>query len=199
MQRDVSLQTTVKEAMMRRLVVLALVLGLVAPTLWAGELAGVVLDDEIMVDDTGLKLNGMGLRKKLWVKVYVAGLYLETPTADGDTAAESQQVKRMVMHFQTNKAKKGKMDSAWQEGFENNAPDMAAIADRVQVFKGYFGDMKDGDVVEMTLVPGAGTKVTINGSTKGTIEGDDFAEALVRVWVGDSPPSDDFKAGLLGG
>ena len=55
------------------------------------------------------------------------------------------------------------------------------------------------DVVEMTLVPGKGTTVVVNGATKGTIEGDDFAEALVNVWVGDSPPTDEFKKGVLGG
>ncbi len=59
--------------------------------------------------------------------------------------------------------------------------------------------MDDGDVVEMTLVPGKGTTVVVNGATKGTIEGDDFAEALVNVWVGASPPTDEFKKGVLGG
>jgi hypothetical protein len=184
---------------MRRIAVMTLVLGLVVGSLAAGELAGVVLDDQATVGDSTLKLNGMGLRKKLWVKVYVGGLYLEHPTTDPDNAAGSKQVKEMVMHFMTNKATKGKMDSAWTEGFENNSADFAALEKRVEVFKSFFGDMKDGDVVVMTLVPGEGTTVKINGDVKGTIEGDDFAQALVRVWVGDHPPTADFKAGLLGG
>ena len=66
-------------------------------------------------------------------------------------------------------------------------------------FKDYFGDMKEGDVVTMTIVPGKGTTVVVNGVTKGTIEGDDFAEALVSVWVGTEPPTAEFKQGVLGG
>ena len=73
------------------------------------------------------------------------------------------------------------------------------IKARVMTFNSYFDDMKDGDVVEMTLVPGQGTTIVVNGATKGTIEGDDFGEALVNVWVGDSPPTDEFKKGVLGG
>jgi len=184
---------------MRRLVILVVALLLMVPTVWAETLAGITLEDEVMVADHSLKLNGMGLRKKAIFKIYVGGLYLEHPTTDADNAASSKQVKQMVMYFLTNKAKKSKMDSSWTEGFENNSANYASIKDRVEVFKGFFGDMKDGDIVEMTLIPGSGTTVNINGVDKGTIEGDDFAEALVKVWVGEEPPTKDFKAGLLGG
>ena len=103
------------------------------------------------------------------------------------------------MHFLTSKATKKKMDSAWIEGFEANWGHYGEIKARVMTFNSYFDDMKDGDVVEMTLVPGQGTTIVVNGATKGTIEGDDFGEALVNVWVGDSPPTDEFKKGVLGG
>lgn len=184
---------------MRKALVLVLALGLLAPLADAGSLADVTFDDEVMVGEKSLNLNGMGVRKKLWVKVYVGGLYLEQPTTNAKNASESKQVKKMVMHFLTNKAKKKKMDSAWLEGFEANNADYAAIEARVVKFKDFFGDMKVDDVVEMVLVPGEGTTVSLNGTTKGTIEGDDFAEALVNVWVGGTPPSEEFKAGILGG
>ncbi|RLE28026.1 MAG: hypothetical protein DRJ65_01070 [Acidobacteria bacterium] len=188
-----------KEGAMKRLFVMVVVLALAAPVAWAGGLAGVQMDEEVMVGSDTVKLNGMGLRKKLWVKVYVGGLYLEHPTTNAENAAHSKQTKKMVMHFLTNKAKKKKMDSAWVEGFEANWGHFGDIKARVMTFKDYFGDMKEGDVVEMTLVPGQGTTIVVNGATKGTIEGDDFAEALVNVWVGNSPPDEGFKKGLLGG
>ena len=184
---------------MKRFLTVALAIALGTPALWAGGLAGVVMDDRITVGEDTLKLNGMGLRKKAVFKVYVGGLYLEHPTTNGINAAESRQVKRMVMHFLTNKATKKKMDKAWIEGFKENYAGYAEIEPRVRTFKDYFGDMKIDDVVEITLVPGEGTTVVINGSEKGRVEGDDFAEALVKVWVGPSPPTEAFKKGLLGG
>jgi len=186
--------------MKRNLVTLLVVAALVAPTVWAGELAGVTMADKATVGDQTLQLNGMGLRKKLWIKVYVAGLYLTSPSHDAAAVLAEPGPKKMVMHFLTNKATKSKMDDAWLEGFkENNPSEWGALEARVQRFMGFFGDMKDGDVVEMTFVPGEGTTVAINGQSKGTIEGDDFAPALLKVWIGDEPPTEDLKSGVLGG
>ncbi len=103
------------------------------------------------------------------------------------------------MHFLTDKANKKKMDAAWVEGFEANSPSTyGALTDRVQTFADLFPDMKVGDVIELTMVPGGGTSATLNGEAKGVIDGDDFAEALLKVWLGDHPPSDELKTGMLG-
>ena len=100
---------------MRRSAALLVVFFLVVPAVWAGELADVKMVDEITVGDATLQLNGMGLRKKMWVKVYVAGLYLEMPTEDAAGAVDAGGTKRVMMHFLTNKANKKKMDAAWVE------------------------------------------------------------------------------------
>ncbi len=182
------------------LVATAMVAVLAAPGVRAGELAEVSMADRATVADQELQLNGMGLRKKLWVKVYVAGLYLAQPARTDAAALGAAGPKKMVMHFLTDKATKAKMDDAWLEGFEANSPDQwPAIEDRAVRFIGFFGDMKEGDIVEMMLVPGTGTTVALNGAVKGTIEGDDFQLALLRVWLGSTPPTEDLKAGLLGG
>ncbi len=36
-------------------------------------------------------------------------------------------------------------------------------------------------------------------AVKGTIEGDDFAKALLAIWLGGDPPNPEIKAGMLGG
>jgi hypothetical protein len=185
--------------MMRRFAALLVVCWLCIPAVGAGELAGVTMDDAVTVGDAALELNGMGLRKKLWVKVYVAGLYLEAPTKASAEAINAVATKRIVMHFLTNKATKKKMDAAWLEGFQANSPDnFGALEARVKTFMDYFGDMKVDDVIELTMEPGTGTVVVLNGERKGVIEGEDFATALLKVWLGDHPPDEEMKAGMLG-
>ncbi|HUA82336.1 MAG TPA: chalcone isomerase family protein [Bryobacteraceae bacterium] len=45
-----------------------------------------------------LQLNGMGVAKgKVFFKVYVAGLYLEKPTADARSAITTDEAKRIVL------------------------------------------------------------------------------------------------------
>lgn len=184
---------------MRRSAVLFVVCCLMVPAVWAGELAEVKMADEVTVGDATLQLNGMGLRKKMWVKVYVAGLYLESAASEPDEAVKAGGTKRVVMHFLTNKANKKKMDAAWIEGFQANSPSVyESMKDRVRKFADLFGDMKVGDVIELTMVPGGGTTATVNGETKGVIDGDDFASGLLKVWLGDHPPSDELKNGMLG-
>ena len=183
---------------MRRWIGLALAATLVAPAVWSGELAGVTMPDEVTVSDATLVLNGMGVRKKLWVKVYVGGLYLGERTGSLDKALAAEGPKRVVMHFLTNKAKKSKMDAAWEEGFEGNSSDqLDAFRGRLEEFKTFFGDMKVGDVAEVDILPGEGTRVTINGQEKGVIQGDDFAQGVLRLWLGPVPPSEDLQKGML--
>jgi len=183
---------------MRRVIVVALAAMLALPVVvTAGELAGVSMPDQVTVGGKTLQLNGMGLRKKMWVKVYVGGLYLAEKTRDAKQAIEAEGPKKVVMHFLTNKATKKKMDGAWDEGFEANAPEVPK--DQVAQFKGFFGDMKKGDVVEITIVPGEGTHVSLNGTEKGVIGGDTFGKGILKVFIGPTPRPGDFKKGLLGG
>jgi len=58
--------------------------------------------------------------------------------------------------------------------------------------------MNKGGTLTFTYVPGQGTTVDINGTRKGMIAGDDFANALFAVWLGSNAVYQDLRAGLLG-
>jgi hypothetical protein len=184
--------------MRRSVVVLVVAAALAAPLAWAGTLADVTMPDQVTVSGKTLQLNGMGLRTKLMFKIYVAGLYLEQKSKDPAQVVSSTQVKRVVMHFLSGKATKSKMDAAWHEGFEANSPQQyEALKARVDQLVGFFGDMKPGDKIEFTFEPGT-TTAALNGQVKGTIPGDDFAKALLQVWLGPEPPTEELKQGMLG-
>jgi len=59
----------------------------------AKELAGVNMPETLSVGDKTLKLNGLGLRKKAFIKVYVGGLYLEVPSKDAAAILASDGAK----------------------------------------------------------------------------------------------------------
>lgn len=50
----------------------------------------------------------------------------------------------------------------------------------------------------MTYVPGQGTTVAFAGKDVGSIAGKELADALLSVWLGPKPSSEELKAGLLG-
>ena len=169
-----------------------------APGLQARELAGVTMPDTLDAGGKTLKLNGMGLRKKAIFKVYVGGLYLETPTKDA-AVATNDVPKVMRMQF-VRSVGKDKIVEGFNEGFEANAKEKAAAQKaNVDKFLAALPDMKDGDVITYEYVPGKGTTVSAGGKDLVTIEGKDFADALFLVWLGAKPPTEDLKKGLLGG
>jgi hypothetical protein len=170
----------------------------------AAEHAGVEMADTASVNGTELVLNGMGLREKGWFDVYVGGLYLEAPTSDAEAVIAGEGVSRVVLTF-VRDVGSDKVVGGWDDGFANNndAATLEAIADRRETFNGFFGDLQDGEIKDdesmvFDMVPGEGTTVTIAGEKKGTIEGDDFAQALRRIWFGPEPPDSNLKEGMLG-
>ena len=185
---------------MKRTTAIALSLLLAGASAAVGkEVAGVTLPDSVSVEGKTLKLNGAGLRTKMVFKVYVAGLYLETPSKDGATVVSSDQVKRMQLSLLRG-LDRSKITEAISEGFEKNSkaklPTLKARLDRLNAM---IPDVEKGDQIQLTYVPGKGTVVSAKNVEKGVIEGKDFADALFSVWLGANPVQPDLKKALLGG
>ena len=166
--------------------------------LHAATLAGVTLPDTAQIGGKNLVLNGLGLRTKIVVKVYVAGLYLEQKSTDPNAIIKSDAPRQIVMKF-VHTASKSQMSSAFEDSFKDNSPDavntMKADIDRLL---GALEPINVGDTMVFTYVPGTGTTFAINGKDKLTIAGPAFGQVLFSVWLGPKPPNADLKKGLLG-
>ena len=184
---------------MKNLTLAAALLVAVSAAAFAAEVSGVKVPDTETVDGKNLKLNGAGLRKKAIFKVYVAGLYVENPIHDATALLSSNQIKSMRLHMMRN-LKGRQISDAIIEGFERNSKaQQDKLKSRLDQLTAMFPDVAEGDDVVMTWIPDKGTKVTIRGTDRGTIEGRDFADALFAVWLGPDPVQDDLKKALVGG
>jgi len=65
----------------------------------AGELAGVKVPDQVTVGGQPLALNGMGLREKIVIDVYVGSLYLPQKTSQASKAVDADVPKRIQLNF----------------------------------------------------------------------------------------------------
>jgi hypothetical protein len=166
----------------------------------AVEVGGVMIQDTATVAGQHLGLNGAGLRKKFFVKVYAAGLYLPEKTADAQKAITMPGPKRITMQFIYDGVEAGKITKGWTEGFEKNSTDkqLQKLQSRLNAFNAFFEDMKKGDRIIIDYLPESGTQVTVKGQLKGVIPGEDFMQALLRVWLGEEPADEGLRAGMLG-
>ena len=165
----------------------------------AASLASVNLEEKSVVNGQSLVLNGAGLRKKFFVKVYVGALYLPAKQANAAAILGADGTRQMVMHF-VYSVSKDQMCDAWKEGLEDNTPNASAEV------KGEFNTLctmmeaiPKGSSLMLTYVPGKGTTVEVNGKVKGTLAGKAAADAILSTWIGPKPgPGDDFKSAVLG-
>ncbi|MCO6442014.1 MAG: chalcone isomerase family protein [Nitrococcus mobilis] len=154
--------------------------------------------DSVVLAGQEVPLNGVGLREVVWVNIYVGALYLPKKTTTPEQALAQDGPRRIALYFVHDVDAEDVLE-AWIEGFENNNAElMQIIGERIATFNSFFGDLVKGDTVFMDYLPGQGTQVTINNAVKGMIPGQDFSDALLRIWLGRKPPGGNLKEGMLG-
>jgi hypothetical protein len=177
-------------------------------SVWIGhavavEIAGVKLESTTKVGNAELNLNGAGLRTKVFFKVYVIGLYLPAKATTGAEVVSQKGSKRAHLALVRDVGPEDFSD-ALIDGLKNNSSEaeFAALKPRVDQFRQAIvaaGEVKSGSVVHLDYLPEAGTRLAISGKQLGKdIPGEDFYNALLRIWIGDKPIQDNLKEALLG-
>lgn len=181
-------------------VLLAAVLA-ATPALHAAEVAGVNVADSARVGGQELVLNGAGVRRKVVFKVYVAALYLPAKTGSAAAIIDSPAPRRISMHLLREVAA-DTLVAALREGIADNhsAAELTALAPQIEqlaTLMRAIGTTKTGDTVSLEF-SSAGVAVGFNGQPRGTVAGEAFAKALLRVWLGEKPVDAALKKALLG-
>ena len=190
------------KAMIYRIVLVAslLLASIAAP---AAEIQGVKFEDSIRLADTRLELNGVGLRGVVFIKGYVAGLYVPQKTADAEALIQQKGPKSMLLHM-LRRAEAHDFIDAFDHGLRKNLKEdqllfMAPRMEQLSRTMTEVGTVNKGDVVALDLGAGGSTRIAINGAVRGSaIFGPDFYSAILRIFIGERPVDQGLKKGLLG-
>ena len=186
--------------MRTRLFVIGVVTVMCAAGAYARDCKGVSFPEQTQVAGSTLTLNGLGLRQAtiFKVNVYVAALYVVKTSGDANAVLDANAPYEMVLHF-VRDVGTGDIAKGWNEGMaRNSAGQPPGLQERLATLSSWMADLKSGQRMIFSFKPGAGVQVTVDGTVKGTINGDDFGRALLSMWLG-VPPNPELKAGLLGG
>jgi hypothetical protein len=159
------------------------------------------MPETVTVAGRQLRLNGMGLSKKkvlfVAVKVDVVGLYLESPTHDPQAAIASDEPKRISIVMLRDVGRDAFV-KAVEAGMERNTgAAMPALRQRLNRLERALPDLRKGDVLDFTYLPGVGT-LARSPLQEMAIPGKDFADALFSVWLGPRATDSGLKRSLLG-
>jgi hypothetical protein len=174
-----------------------LLASLLAPGALAGTLDGVTAPDTVTVGGQTLVLNGMGLREKFYIDVYVGSMYLPKATHSEREAIDPDVPKRIDMKFIYHEVTAEQIAETFKEGLAKN-PNATSLAAKFDQLCAMMETVHAGDTIRIDYVPGTGTTFTVKGKVKGTIPGVDFMRAVWTIFVGPNPPTADLKNGLLG-
>lgn len=164
---------------------------------------GIAVPERITLSGSqqSLVLNGAGIRTKFFISVYIGALYLPDKQTTVTAILHHDTPRRVMMYCLYHEIDKQKLVDAWNEGFNENSNEqtLKQLHDRINEFNRLFPALHKNDVVYLDYIPGKGTSLSFNGRTLGTIPGEDFNIALLKVWLGEVPADSDLKAAMLGG
>ena len=162
---------------------------------------GIHLPSKIDRPTKPLVLNGSAVRTKYTFNVYVAALYLTTPsrsdthimTKDADAKRVHITMMRRVSADKFKKTVRSNVDTNF------SSEEKTKFAGELAKFLGSFPDgshLEEGCTVDIDYHPGKGTYILVDGCAGELIPGHDFYHALLRLWIGE-PLQSSIKRGLL--
>ena len=186
---------------MKTLFVSIIALALSMPTQAQVTINDVTLPATMKAGQETVSLNGGGIRKKLFFKLYVGGLYLTSKSSAADAIINADEAMAVKLQITSGMISSENMSEAINEGFEkstggNTAPLKDKISKFVDTFKKR--EIVEGNVFDIVYIPGTGVESYKNGKLQSTIEGLDFKKALFGIWLCDEPADEDLKKAMLG-
>lgn len=187
--------------MMRKTAWAVAALALAALPARAATLDGVTLQDSYPVAGKSLVLNGIAARTLtvFGVRIYVAGLYLATPSHDAATILNSTTPKVLLLQY-LHAGSKAEVEKEYRLGEKTNCgaggcdPADQADFDRMVAAA---PAVKVGDTTTFVFING-GVQVFANNQPTGTYTNKDMAYHLLEGFIGQHPPSPELRSELLG-
>jgi hypothetical protein len=187
---------------MKRLLVYLLPVLLIAQVAQAREVAGVDIPDTMDASGTQLALNGAGIRKKMFMNIYVGGLYLIKPDRDASRIIAADDPMAIRLHIVSGLVSSEAMEEATREGYEHSTGgNPGQFTDEIEAFIAVFKEpITEGDVFEIVHAPDEGLRIYKNGTFKGVVDGGlPFKKATFGIWLGEKPADSGLKKGMLKG
>jgi hypothetical protein len=164
----------------------------------AAEISGVTLPPSVTYADKQLALSGCGTREMsvffIDVEIYVISLYLPTPATDAATILAPGTTKLVQLDIVYEGSMPDSLPDEWRTRIED-----AVSIEMLRTLQGFYERIRSGDVATIGYTPDNGTTLRINGEAVVSQPGNDLIDTMLRIWLGDSPISDNLKRLLLKG
>jgi hypothetical protein len=148
----------------------------------------------VTVAGDDLVLNGIATRQALVFDLYTVALYLPEPTTSVERISDPSVPKAFYVEVDYDGSAPDVIPEHWREEL---LPPVSV--ERPEELRHASQSLGEGDAIHIAYVPGAGAAVQLNGETVLRDTGHGLIEAVIDLWIGADPVSEDVRRGLLYG
>ena len=168
----------------------------------ARDVEGFKFEPTARVAGTDLVLNGVGVRRRFFIPIYVAGLYVPQRSSDPEALLKQRGPRRMSMRF-VREVEAELFMTSLNEGMRRNytAQQLSAWSSQLEALNTVIRTMvlaRRADHISWDFAEEGGRVMQNSTPRVPSIPGEDFYNAVLRVWLGEQPADADLKRGLLG-
>lgn len=185
---------------MKRILIMICVLFSVQLTMAQVEVEGVVVPEKVTMEGQDMVLNGVGVRSKYFMDLYVGSLFVHSKESNAQRIIDANKGMLIQLDIISGLITSEKMTDAINEGFENSLkPIKEDVSSEVAAFKSVFKEeIEKGDNFQFLYLPEKGVHVYKNKSLLKVIEGLAFKRALFGIWLGEEPADKKLKKKMIG-
>lgn len=182
---------------------LVILLLLAVNTLYAQQkIAGIEVPKQLTyLSESDLDLYGVGVRKFLWMDMYVGAIFLSNEKERPKEIIESNENMGMRLHILSSLVSNKRIIKAIEDGFQKSTGgNLSKYQSRIDEMISFFeGEISPGDIIDMVYSKdNRTTQVFLNKHKLGEIDGLDFKRALFGVWLSNDPIDKSLKQQMIG-
>ncbi|MFH6972865.1 chalcone isomerase family protein [Flavobacterium petrolei] len=167
------------------------------------EVEGVVLPRTIDFKQRQLMLNGVGIRSKMWVDVYVQALYLSELSQDAERIIESNSEMAIRLQITSSMVTSDKLSKSLNKGLVKSIGDgnLANFKSQIAMLESLLNKEKTVKDDAFNLIYNSADEslwVFKNDRYEGKIPGFEFKKLFFGIWLSNKPVDEKLKNDLLG-
>ncbi len=184
-----------------RTLLLIITLLTITPAMAQTKIGGNVMPNVMKVGNEYLKMNGAGIREKMFLNLYVGTLYLQSKTTDANEIIAANKPMAVKIKIISGMVDNDNFEEALREGFDKSTNNnIAPVKERMEtmILEGFKEDIETNDIYDLVYEPSKGCTLYKNNTSLVTVPGLDFKKALFGVWLGEEPADSGLKKKMLG-
>lgn len=167
------------------------------------EVDGVILPRTIEFKQRTLMLNGVGIRSKMWIDVYVQALYLSDLSQNAEAILESNSEMAIRLQITSSMVTSEKLSKSLNKGLVKSIGDgnLSKFKSQIALLESLLNKEKTfkDDAINLIYNPADESLwVFKNDKYEGKVPGLEFKKVFFGIWLSNNPVDENLKNDLLG-